>query len=487
MSGPKNVLLQQLEEHPFHIMLELFFALALAYVLLQRRRKPGKAKVAVVEMPSLEEQERRIAAFHSTPFRAECKSTSMAMVPSLKGIHDVQGRNGCHVTVAGNTLREPTVCLDLGTYDFHSLSTNPDIVDVARKTVMAYGVGSCGPRGFYGTMKPHLDFEKDLAKFCGTEDAVVYSFSYATVSTLISCFASRGDNLICDSGVNSSVEEGCLLSRAKVTHYNHEDMTDLERHMQAILTNENPEKPSRRFVVTEGVFRNSGDICNLPKILELCHSYKFRLILEDSYGFGAIGRTGRGTPEHYGHNISDVDIYVGSMNTALGGVGGFCTGDAAMVDHQRLGATAYVFSASLPPYVMACCSKALVLLDRNTEHVAKLNSHSQTVRQMLRDAKLNQAKIALVDADKDASPLVVLQVANAYITGHEPLDVQDALQRVVNAAEQKGVIILRHVYTTDEPNQNKPALIFALKSEVSDDELRSATETIIGIVKAEFP
>ncbi|KPI87994.1 serine palmitoyltransferase-like protein [Leptomonas seymouri] len=491
MSSVSAVFSQQLSEHPFHILLELLLAVVLGYLLLHRsirRAAASKSKQAAkpVNMPSLEEQERRIAAYQSEPFHADGVVTSNVPVPDYKGLTEVCGRGGCHITILRPGSASPEECLDFATYDFHSFSTLAEVVDVARAAVNAYGVGSCGPRSFYGTIKPHLLVEQDLAKFLKTEDAVVYSFAYATVATLISCFSSRGDYLVYDDGVSTSVIEGCKLSRSDIRTYKHCDMASLEEKLKQVVAKDGVGKPRRRFVVTEGVFYNTGDICPLPQILALCHKYKFRLILEDSYGFGTLGKTGRGTPEHFDIPTMDVDVYIGSLSTSMGAVGGFCAGASIMVDHQRLSATAYVFSASLPPYVTASVSQCLTVLDRDHSFVEKLHAHTKYIRKQLRNARFNAEKVYLVDSVDDVSPVIVLAVQPDYVKVEGLQNVENRLQKVINALQGKRVAVLRNVFTTDEPVNTVSGLRVVVKSQASRAEVEGALKAIEEAVKAEF-
>lgn len=472
-------------------LLAALLVAATAVFFMQRSRRAAAAKAEAkakraASMPSLAEQERRLAEFHSEPFRAECKTTSNMPAEGYRGMMEVEARNGCFITMKGGEFSEPTECLDLATYDYHSFATNPAIVDVARKTVMAYGVGSCGPRAFYGTVKPHLTVEKDLAEFLQTEDAVVYSFAYATVSTLVSCYASRGDYLVCDESVNSAVMEGCILSRANLALFKHNDMASLEEELKKVFEKDSARKPARRFVITEGVFKNTGDLCDLPKTLELCDKYKFRLLLDDSYGFGAIGKTGRGTPEHFGIPTARIDAYVGSLSTALGGVGGFSAGDTVTADFQRLGCTAYVFSASLPPYVTAASSAVLELIQKDTSFVTKLQENAKLMRAELRAGLKANKKIALVECVDDVSPVVVLAVTPEYLKS-TPLDtIENSLQKVVADVEHGKVMLIRHIYSTDEPTKNTPSIRVIAKSQVPEAELKNAVKLIVDAVNSEF-
>eukprot|EP00796_Vickermania_ingenoplastis_P004386 gene4386-3189_t len=460
-------------------------AMALTALKIRSSTRRKKEEAARPTLPPLEEQQRRLQAFASKPFREECTTTSNVPVPSFPGMRQVVDRFHCKLTLKGSAVGDtPVECLDLTTYDFHSFSSNPQVVDTARSTVMAYGVGSCGPRGFYGTVKPHLDVESDLKDFLNTEDAVIYSFAYATIATLISCFAHKGDYILMDREVCSPVEEGCTLSRANLQIYKHNDMADLERLMQEVAQKDGGKKPHRRLVVTEGIFLNNGDICKLPEIKALCEKYKFRIILDDSYGFAAVGKTGRGTPEHFGMSTSDVDVYVGSMSAGLGCVGGFCAGVAPMVDFQRLGATAYVFSASLPPYLTASASKVLEILSKDSSHVASLQKNSITFRNALREAMSKMKHIVMCGLD--ISPIVVLRVSPSYREKYGDAAVEDKLQKVVNAVEMEKIAITRHLFSKDERNYNEPSIRIVIKSAAAEADLKAAAATIAHAITTEF-
>lgn len=487
MSSVSEKLSEQLMNHPFHSALELFFAALLAFFLLQRFHRRGRGKSPnLMSRLSPEEQERRLAAFQSIPFRAECSVTSNVPVPEYHGLTEVIGREGSHITIVRPGSSEAEECLDFATYDFHSFSTLPEVVEVARAAVNAYGVGSCGPRSFYGTIKPHLVVEQDLAKFLKTDDAVVYSFAYATVATLISCFSGRGDYLVYDDGVNTSVMEGCMLSRSDIRPYKHCSMRSLEEQLQEVVAKDGYSKPHRRFVLTEGLFSNTGEICPLPQILELCHKYKFRLLLEDSHGFGVLGKSGRGTPEEFNIPTMDVDVYIGSLSTSMGAVGGFCAGASNMIDHQRVTATAYVFSAALPPYITAAVSQSLAVMARDDTFVAKLRNHAKRMRRHLREAGFNAEKIKLVSSFDDASPVILLAVERAYVNREGLEKVESRLQRVINALQKKKVAVVRNVFTRDEPVNNVSGLRIVAKSLATEAEVTAALEAIETAVKAEF-
>lgn len=167
---------------------------------------------------------------------------------------------------------------NLGSFNFYNFNTNEALKEQAIQTLRTYGVGPCGPRGFYGTQDVHLKTEADVASYLGTEACIVYSQSFSTISSVIPAFSKRGDIIVADKGVSFAIRKGIQISRSTVRWYEHNDMEDLERVL-AKVTKDQARKPlTRRFIITEGLFESSGDIVNLPKIVGSTHLLKLLLI-----------------------------------------------------------------------------------------------------------------------------------------------------------------------------------------------------------------
>ena len=167
---------------------------------------------------------------------------------------------------------------------------------------------------------------------------------------------------------------GIKLSRSTIQYFKHNDMDDLEAVLASIAEDDIKRQrkviEQRRFIVIEGLYRNTGELCPLPEIIALKKRYCYRVIMDESLSFGTMGKTGRGVTEHYNVNISDVEIITVAMDTALGSVGGLCVGSREIVDHQRLSGAGYCFSASAPPFLSAVAIQSLSLLE-NQPHVLK--------------------------------------------------------------------------------------------------------------------
>ncbi|KXZ44729.1 hypothetical protein GPECTOR_63g54 [Gonium pectorale] len=224
---------------------------------------------------------------------------------------------------------------------------------VSAATVEKYGVGSCGPRGFYGTIDVHLQLEAELAEHFGTEAAIMYSYDVATIASIIPAFANRKDIIVVDEFCSYPVQSGCTVSRARVATFRHNDVADLERVIQKLEAEEKSKRKPlcRKLIVVEGIYANYGDMAPLDRIWQVKEKYKYRLMVDESHAFGVLGATGRGACEHFNLKPGQVEIIAASMSHAMGSVGGFCVGDRATVEHQRLSGSGYCFSASLPPYL----------------------------------------------------------------------------------------------------------------------------------------
>ncbi|RLP67317.1 hypothetical protein L150_06120 [Candida albicans Ca529L] len=272
----------------------------------------------------------------------------------LKSVPEIIGQNGAHVKLNNKTA------VNLASQDFLNLNENDRIKESARVEIRSAGVGACGPPNFYGTQDVHVRLEEDLARYLDSEQAIIYGQDFVTAGSVIPAFLKRGDLCVVDSGVNIALQKALIVSRADIEWYDHNDVDHLEQILSQLKPVLDRQKPiRRRFIITEGLFANSGDIANLPRIVELKNKYKYRLFLDESLSIGVLGGTGKGLPEHYGVSRDEISITIGSMANSFASSGGFCVGVNPMVHHQRISSNAYVFSASLPPYSAKVTSQAI--------------------------------------------------------------------------------------------------------------------------------
>ena len=248
----------------------------------------------------------------------------------LKSVPEIIGQNGAHVKLNNKTA------VNLASQDFLNLNENDRIKESARVEIRSAGVGACGPPNFYGTQDVHVRLEEDLARYLDSEQAIIYGQDFVTAGSVIPAFLKRGDLCVVDSGVNIALQKALIVSRADIEWYDHNDVDHLEQILSQLKPVLDRQKPiRRRFIITEGLFANSGDIANLPRIVELKNKYKYRLFLDESLSIGVLGGTGKGLPEHYGVSRDEISITIGSMANSFASSGGFCVGVNPMVQDRK--------------------------------------------------------------------------------------------------------------------------------------------------------
>jgi serine palmitoyltransferase len=158
---------------------------------------------------------------------------------------------------------------NLASYNFFNFNSNETLKDKAINTLRIYGVGPCGPPGFYGTQDVHMKTEADVAAHLGTESCIIYAQTFSTISSVIPAFSKRGDIIVADKAINYAARKGIQISRSTVRWYEHNDMEDLERVLQKVIKEQAKKPLTRRFIITEGMFEMTGECVDLPKVVRL--------------------------------------------------------------------------------------------------------------------------------------------------------------------------------------------------------------------------
>ena len=218
----------------------------------------------------------------------------------------------------------------LGSNNYLGLTADPRVRQAARDALDKYGTGLTGSRLLNGTLDLHLDLERELAEWMGTEEAIVFSTGHqANVGTLGTILA-PGDTVIVDSADHASILDGCLISKAKLRPFKHNRLDRLEKMLQRAA-----EDGGGVLVVVDGVFSMEGDIAPLPRIVELCKAYGARLMVDEAHGAGVLGARGAGASELFGVE-ADVDLRMGTFSKSLASCGGFIAGPHEVIDFLRI-------------------------------------------------------------------------------------------------------------------------------------------------------
>jgi serine palmitoyltransferase len=273
----------------------------------------------------------------------------------------VTSKPGKHIVIDG------CECLNAGTNNYLGLAESPRLEKAALEAVRHYGVGSCGPRAFYGTMDAHLELEEQVANFLNVQEAAVYSFGFATIASAIPAYAKATDIIYFDEQCNFAIQRGIVASRSRAIKFKHNDADDLEIKIDEVAEEQirkyGKPKAVRTFLIVEGIYANTGDICHLKQLNEVAKRHKIRLFIDESRSFGVLGREGKGITQHLNVDINDVDLIMVSLENALCSYGGFCAGSSYVVDHQRLAGSGYCFSASLPPFQCRTAQESLRMIE----------------------------------------------------------------------------------------------------------------------------
>ncbi len=247
----------------------------------------------------------------------------------------------------------------LGSNNYMGLANHPDMIKAGIDAMMQYGASCTGSRLLNGTLDLHNALEEKLAAFFGKEAALCFSTGMQTNLGVISGIAGKGDHLVSDEKNHASIIDGCRLSYAKTHIYKHDDMEHLRRVLRALP------KSGNRWIVSDGVFSMEGSVAPIPEIVALAREFGARVIIDDAHGIGYMGHHGEGCCGHF--NLMDqIDILTGTFSKSFASLGGFCVADRDIIDHLKHHARSLIFSASMPPVMIACAGKALdIFLEEN--------------------------------------------------------------------------------------------------------------------------
>ncbi|KAL2318514.1 hypothetical protein Fmac_032390 [Flemingia macrophylla] len=340
-----------------HLFIEVFLLVVILFLLSQKSYKPPKRPLTNKEIDELCEE------WVPGPLIPSLDKELLYEPPVL------ESAAGPHSIINGKEV------VNFASANYLGLIGHPKLLESCSSALAKYGVGSCGPRGFYGTIDVHLDCETRIAKFLGTPDSILYSYGLSTMFSAIPAFSKKGDIIVADEGVHWGIQNGLHLSRSTVVYFKHNDMDSLRETLEKITSKYKRTKNLRRYIVVEAVYQNSGQIAPLDEIIKLKEKYRFRVLMDESNSLGVLGSSGRGLTEYYGVSAEKIDIITAAMGHALATEGGFCTGNARVIDHQRLSSSGYVFSASLPPYLASAAITAIDIVEENPNLITKLKSN----------------------------------------------------------------------------------------------------------------
>jgi len=247
--------------------------------------------------------------------------------------------------------------INLSSNNYLGLASHPKLRAAALAAIRKYGVGAGAVRTISGTMRIHMDLEKQIAKFKHTEACVVFQSGFTANAGTVSAILGKDDLIISDELNHASIIDGCRLSKAAIRVFKHRDVADCAR-----ICEETKDWPGKKLLITDGVFSMDGDVAPLPGLCDLAEKYNCIMMVDDAHSSGVLGKHGRGTIDHLGCH-GRVDIQVGTLSKAIGAMGGYVCGSRELIEFLYHRARPFLFSTSHPPSVTATCQAAFTLLD----------------------------------------------------------------------------------------------------------------------------
>lgn len=276
-------------------------------------------------------------------------------------IDPIEGPNGPIIKIKGKDL------INLSSNNYLGLATDGDLKKLAIAATEKYGVGAGAVRTINGTLDIHVQLEKKLAEFKGTEAAISYQSGFNCNMAAISAVMTKKDAILSDELNHASIIDGCRLSGAKVIRVNHQDMDDLRAKAKEATESGLYEKV---MYITDGVFSMDGNIANLPEVVKIAKEFDLITYVDDAHGSGVTGK-GKGTVKHFGLE-KEIDLQMGTLSKAIGVVGGYVAGTQELIDWLKVRSRPFLFSTALPAGDVAAIMGALDKISESTELHDKL-------------------------------------------------------------------------------------------------------------------
>lgn len=333
----------------------------------------------------------------------------------------------------------------LGSNNYLGLTGDERVKKAAIEAIEHYGSGCSGSRFLNGTLKLHGDLEREQAEFLNKEACLSFSTGFQTNLSVISAIAGRNDFILSDDLNHASIVDGTRLSFAKTYKYPHNDMEALEN----LLTRcRERAKSGGILIVTDGVFSMEGEICNLPKIVELAKRHQARILVDDAHALGVLGKRGAGTAEYFGLE-DEVDLIMNTFSKSYASLGGCIVGEERVINYIKHVARPFIFSASIPPGQVAAAHEALRILRSEPERVERIHQITSKMKSLLQACPY----IEVHESNNDIVPIIPLMTGSAINTLYTAKLLLEAgvyVNPVLPPAVPEGKGLLRTSYTATQ-------------------------------------
>lgn len=289
-----------------------------------------------------------------------------------------------------------------GTNNYMGMTFNESSLEAAKKAIDEFGTGTTGSRVLNGTYGGHKALEATIADFYGMDHCMVFSTGYQANLGMISALGGKDDYIIIDADSHASIYDGCSMSNATIVRFKHNDVDNMERRLKRL-----PEDAGK-LVVVEGMYSMLGDAAPLKELLEVAKKYGCMTLVDEAHSMGFCGENGRGVAEELGVEHL-VDFYVGTFSKSVGTVGGFAVSNHPKFDVLRFVSRPYIFTASLPPSVVASAQASIEAIKRSGNRRAHLWENARQLHGGLKDAGFAMC------TEKAESPIIAVHLPDPML------------------------------------------------------------------------
>lgn len=366
----------------------------------------------------------------------KCSSFTLADEVKQKGFYPyfrpIQANEGPVVQMEGRQV------IMAGSNNYLGLTAHPKVKEAAVKAINKYGTGCSGSRYLTGTLDLHIELEGRLAKFLGSEDCLLFSTGFQTAQGIIPTLVQRGDYVVSDKDNHACIVAGNMIAlgmTAEMVRYRHNDM----KHLDIVLSK--LPHDAGKLIVSDGVFSTSGEIVDLPLLVQAAKKHNARILIDDAHATGVIGKGGRGTASYF--NLEgDVDLTMGTFSKTFASLGGFVCGKRSVINYIKHFAPALIFSASPTPASVAAALAALDILEAEPERIVRLQRNASKMREGFRSMGFK-----IIDGhDSAIVPVIIGETEKTLIFWRELYDAGVFVNAFVRPGVPPGMEMLRTSY-----------------------------------------
>lgn len=336
--------------------------------------------------------------------------------------------------------------------DYLSLANHPRVKNAFIKAVQRYGVGSGSAHLVNGHSQEHDLLEQELAEFTGRESALLFSTGYMANLGAVAAFMDRGDAIFEDRLNHASLIDSCLMSRAKLIRYPH---NNIERLEQKIIAS----KVENKMLLTDGVFSMDGDQAKLPELIKLSQQYKAWLMVDDAHGFGVLGKTGAGIVEEASASQSEVPLLMATLGKAAGTSGAFIAGKQDHIEYLKQTARTWIYTTAMPAAIAAASRESIRLIKNDSWRREKLIDLVGLFKQGAKERGIN-----LLPSNSAIQPVLVGDSRSAMMFSNKLLSKNILVTAIRPPTVPENMARLRITFSTSHNNKDITLLLESLDS-----------------------